>query len=101
MEFATYTFVPSGVTATPIGKSNPLAFTVAVTMLFVVLITETVLLSEFVIYANGAALAILTNIEIIAAEMKAIEYNLRLLIMYFTSFSILLVSKIRRLFCEM
>ena len=38
-EFATYTFVPSGVTATPLGPV--LTSTVAVIVLVVVLITET------------------------------------------------------------
>ena len=40
MPFATYAFVPSGVTATPKGSFNP--YTVAVTVYMVVSIIETV-----------------------------------------------------------
>ena len=62
-------------------------FTVAVTVFVAVSITETLLLALFVIYANGAAPAILTTIKIIAAETKAIEYNFCLFIIYFVPFS--------------
>jgi hypothetical protein len=61
-------------------------------------ITETLLLPELVIYAKGAAPAILVNIRIMAADIKAIEYNLCLLSIYFNSFSRLLVFKIRLAF---
>jgi hypothetical protein len=50
--FVTYTFVPSGLTATPIGP--PSTFTVAVTVFVSVSITETVLSALFVIYAYAA-----------------------------------------------
>src|SRR5208283_118164 len=77
-EFATYTFVPSGVPITSQG-SFP-TFTLAVTVLFAVSITETLSLPLFVTYANDAALAILIIIKIIAVETKTIEYNFCLLI---------------------
>ena len=48
--FVTYTFVPSGLTATPVG-SFP-TFTVATTVFVAVLTTDTVLLPLFVIYAH-------------------------------------------------
>lgn len=47
-EFATYTFFPFGLTATPQGPFP--TFTVAVTLFVVVSITEIVLLLEFVTY---------------------------------------------------
>ena len=47
--FTTYTFVPSGLTATPEGEIP--TGTVAITVLSVVLITEVVLLKKFATYA--------------------------------------------------
>ena len=51
--FATYTFVPSGETATPSGRLS--TFTVAITVFVAVSITETVLLPPLVIYAYVAS----------------------------------------------
>jgi hypothetical protein len=48
--FTTYTFVPSGVTATPLEYEFCPTFTVAVTAFVVVLITETLSLPEFATY---------------------------------------------------
>jgi hypothetical protein len=56
-------------------------FTVAVILSMAVSITETLLLPKFVIYANGVAPAILINIEIIVADIKAIEHIFCLWIM--------------------
>ena len=79
--------IPKGELPTVIGLTT--------TVFVDVSILETLLLPAFVTYANGAALAILASIETIAVDTKAIEYNLCLLAMYFNSFPILVVSKIR------
>jgi len=78
--FATYMFVPSGLTVTPKGLYP--TDTVAVTVLVAVSITDTLLLPEFVIYTNGVPPAILISIKIIAVEAKAIEHNFCLVIMH-------------------
>ncbi len=62
MQFVTYTLVPSELTATPKGSVPTL--TVALTVSVAVSITETLLLSKFVIYANGDAPATPANIKI-------------------------------------
>jgi hypothetical protein len=83
--FVTYSLVPSGLTAIPLGP-DPTG-NVAVKLFVAVSITETLpevpgpLLSTR--YANGAAPAILIDIKIIAADTNIIEYNFCLLIMYF------------------
>ena len=97
--FATYTFVPSELTAAHKG-SYP-TDTVAVTVLVAVSITDILPLPSFVIYANGSASAILTSIKTKYAETKVIKYNLCLSFTYFNPFPVSLVSKIRKSFCEM
>ena len=67
-------------TATPQGSFS--TFTVDVMLFAAGLITETVLLPEFVIYTNGVPPAILISIKIIAVEAKAIEHNFCLVIMH-------------------
>ena len=56
-------------------------------------ITETLLLAKFVIYANGAAPAILTSTKVIAIETKATEYNFFYLSYIFPHFPIYYLSK--------
>ena len=54
------------------------------TALLAVSITETLLLSEFVTYANGAKPTVFNSIKNIAAETKVIKYNFCLLTIYST-----------------
>jgi hypothetical protein len=78
--FATYTFVPSGVIAIPHGELNPVI--VAVIVFVAVSIIDTVLFRELVIYANGAAPAMLTRIKsasiIVAKNIQNVYFLLAL-----------------------
>jgi hypothetical protein len=62
-------------------------------VLVAVSIIETLLLPEFVIYANGAAYVILISIKTKAVETRAIEYDFCLLIIHFNSFIDVIYSK--------
>jgi hypothetical protein len=58
--------------------------TLSVTLSIAVSITNTLLLPEFVMYANGAAHAVLSSNKTIAAEIKANEHDFCFLVMDFT-----------------
>lgn len=72
--FATYAFVPSGVTAIPHGR--PPTVTVSITVSVVVLITETLLLLD-VIYAYEAIDGAFCEVAVDAIETARIKNKIR------------------------